>query len=145
MKTTAVQSLLVLMVLLVSGCTTVISEDEARKLVNPIIASVAAYREEMRHYPKSLMKIENFPYKVKPLPSSVGGYYFLEEKKNETLSLYAGGYESGLDPESGYVYHVRMSFAKNRTPRSITSVFVGFKEDGSYEISFARMPPPFKQ
>ncbi len=71
--------------------------------------------------------------------------FWIRAKKKQGLILYAGGFETGLSRDSGFVYRIRVSFTKSRGSRAVTSIFVGFREDSSYEVSYSRMPPAFKQ
>ena len=121
------------------GCSHNVTKDEALKLAKPIIASILKYKKNINHYPNSLMEIKNFPYKIKPLATN--GEYRLAGK----YMLYAGGFETGLSPESGFIYHFSISFDESRGSKAITSIFVGFKKDGKYKISYTRMPPAWKQ
>ena len=133
-------SLLTLLIFLL-GCSNNVTKDEALKQAKPIITSILEYKKENNKYPNSLMEIKNFPYKINQL-ASIGEYYF---PGMNDLTLYAGGYETGLSPESGYIYRISISFDESRWSNAVTSIFVGFRKDDSYKISYTIMPPAFKQ
>lgn len=125
---------------ILSGCSNNVNKEEALKRATPIIESILEYKKATTKYPKTLMKIKNFPYKINPLATN-GEYYF---EDNDDY-LYAGGFETGLNPDIGLVYRIRVSFFNSRGSGAITSIFVGFRPDSSYSISYTSMPSAFKQ
>jgi hypothetical protein len=140
-KMSKFKSLLVIIIFFFLGCSHNVTKEETQKVAKPIIDSILEYKKARQYYPSSLMEIKNFPYKIKPL-ATVGEYYFVEK---DDLTLYAGGFETGLNSETGFIYYIQISFDESRGSGAITSVFIGFKKDSSYEISYSSMPPAFKQ
>ncbi len=114
---------------------------EAENIMQPVINFLNKYKKNGFKN----IDTKGFPFEVlgiKPPDSKPISYYFEEENG---LILDAGGFETGLSRDSGFVYRIQISFAKSRGSGSITSIFVGFREDGSYETSYTSMPPAFRQ
>ncbi len=124
------------------GCSKSVTEEEAHEFAQPIFSSIQSYRKATNSYPETLMDVENFPYPIRVYKNRNGMYYFSDR---DSLSLSAGGVETGLDPSSGFTYHVTVGFDSSRRSNAITSIMAGFKGDGSYEILMTQMPPPLKQ
>ena len=117
-----------------------LSEKEAFCYLKPMIEAIIKYKEENKKYPKNLLDIKNFPYKIKKYPNQMA-YYFLDKKG---LYLKAINLEE-VKPKDSVKFYLKVDFLKCTSSKSVHSAKIDFMQDNSFNIHYFKISPAGKQ